>query len=70
MSTHSITHSMTHGPIPFAAAAAVVAAIAVGSVVVSHDSTGSGGSDTHPTKVVVHKWHPTTAGGRTMTGTV
>jgi hypothetical protein len=65
------THSITHGPVPFVAAAAAIAAIAA-STVVSHDSAGSEAPAKHPQTSINahphHKWHPTTSGGHTMIG--
>jgi hypothetical protein len=70
------TASITHRPLPMAtAAAAVVAAIAVGSVLVAHDSTGSepqqsGTQHTQlfPDPPAGFVWHPTTSGGHVMIG--
>jgi hypothetical protein len=70
MSTHSITHSITHRPIPFAAgAAAVVAAAAFTVVVVSQDSSDTN-APAGQTQVVTshHRWHPTTSGGQVQLG--
>jgi hypothetical protein len=67
------THSITHRPIPVAAAGAAVAAVfAVGAVVATHHDT----STTTPpgsTSVITYphvKWHPTTAGGRIQIGVI
>jgi hypothetical protein len=64
------TTTVSHHPAPFAAAAAVVAAFAaitVGSVVASHDSTTSQ-VPTHPTVTQHYRHFSTTSGGKVMTG--
>ena len=65
--------SINHRPAPFIAAAAVVAAIAAGSVAmsVSHHDAAPGiepSTSVHPGPPSVHHFHPTTSGGHVMAG--
>jgi negative regulator of sigma E activity len=67
------TASITHRPIPMAAAvAAVVAACAFGVVAVSQNISDSPAQSQKPPKpdppVKGDHWQPTTSGGRTVAG--
>jgi hypothetical protein len=69
------TTTLTHHPVPMAAAAAAVVAIALGGVAfsIANDSSGSvAPSDQHQQTVVQsshgHHFQPTTSGGKVMTG--
>lgn len=72
------TTTLTHHPVPMAAAAAAVVAIALGGVAYSVANSSSGSvapSDQHQQTVVQSRhgyhpqhFHPTTAGGKVMTG--
>jgi streptogramin lyase len=71
------TATLTHHPVPMAAAAAAVVAIALGGVAfsIANDSTGSvAPSDQHQQTVVQskhgyhpHQFQPTTSGGKVIT---
>jgi hypothetical protein len=64
------TASITHHPIPFAtAAAAVVAVLAIGTVVAVQDNSGSTAPPTQQTNTLPHYGHqPPLHGGTTQMG--